>query len=216
MYREVFNTDGKQKSGFSSSKTSNLRSYILKVYTNTLPTFEILHQKWSIYLNDLCPRCTTQQETNDYVWSCSHSAKILQNISDEFRAKYHLPLVLDIHVKAAVRAIPTLELTNHLKNYFHNTHTPGDDLPDPAFTDTTHNKVNKAILATVMEGRDRIWKPRNEAALAMQQLWNISKKDKRPMQHSYTIPHTNLTVTDCQQQPIIIIDNSKLNRSFDS
>ena len=40
MYREVFNTDGNQKSGFSSSKTSNLRSYILKAYTNTSQPLE--------------------------------------------------------------------------------------------------------------------------------------------------------------------------------
>src|SRR6266487_2396362 len=118
MYREVFNTDRKQKSGFSSSKTSNLRSYILKVYTNTLPTFKILYQKWSIYLNNLCSQCTTQKETNDYIWTCSHFVKILQDISDKFRTKYHLSLALDLHVKAAVRAIPILELTNHLKDYF--------------------------------------------------------------------------------------------------
>src|SRR4051812_49015155 len=112
MYREIFNTDGKQKSGFSSRKASDLRTYIVKVYTDTLPTFEILHCKWNIYLNDLCSQCTSQPEINDHIWSCSHSATIYQNISDEFREKFNLLPLLDQHIKTAIRAIPTLELTN--------------------------------------------------------------------------------------------------------
>src|SRR6266487_4335147 len=179
MYREVFNTNGKQKSGFSSSKTSSLRSYILKVYTNTLPTFEILYWRWNIYLNNLCPRCTAQTETNNHVWTCSHSVKVCQDITDKFRAKYNLLLSLDSYVKAAIKAIPTLELTKHLKNYYHNLQAADDSLLNSLFDNTVYNKINKAILAVVLEGRDRIWKPRNKATIAMQQLWNISKKDKK-------------------------------------
>jgi hypothetical protein len=59
MYKEIFNTNGEQKNGFSFRKTSDLKTYIIKVYTDTLLTFNILHYKWNIYLNNLCSHCTT-------------------------------------------------------------------------------------------------------------------------------------------------------------
>jgi hypothetical protein len=118
MYKEIFNTDGKQKEGFSSRKTSDLRTYITKIYTNTLPMMDILHKKWDIYLNNICPRCTTSVETNDHLWTCSYATEDLQDIIDEFRRKYSVPPSLCPHIEVAVRAIPTAELTKYLKDFF--------------------------------------------------------------------------------------------------
>jgi ribonuclease HI len=220
MYKEIFNTDGKQKAGFSSRKTCDLRTYIAKVYTDTLPTMDILHSKWNIYLNNICPRCTTHTETNNHLWQCTYSMQALQDITDEFKTKFNLPQSTDDHINAAIRAMPTVELTTLLRNHFVNT-ANADNLPvDTRFENTTQNKINKAFLSIIIEGKQRIWKPRNDAALAMQQVWDVSKKAKRPRSNKISRPciKKNKIISDLAnniQDPIVLIDNTKLNQTTD-
>ena len=217
MYREILKTDGKFKSGFTSTKTTRLRAYIVKLMTNTLPTMDILHRKWSIYLNDLCPRCTKTIETNDHVWNCEQSEQTLKTLIKEFTEKYRIPNDTQTDVVLALRGIPTKTLVTHLKDYHCRNSPAPDEDTSSKFANTLDNKINKSLLGLIEQERQRIWKPRNEIAISMQEMWNISAKDKRPRSKKGT------TSSDLQPeqanlvspQTIVLIDNSKLNKKYD-
>ena len=66
--------DGKMSGGYTSRNTCHIRTYITKLITRTLPTFRTLARTWREYEAYPCPTCLQEEETFDYMWSCSTSA----------------------------------------------------------------------------------------------------------------------------------------------
>jgi len=65
--RHILHPDGKIKSGFSSTKTSTLRTYLVKSITNTLLTMSTLNRKWAMYDTSACSRCDERNKTNEHI-----------------------------------------------------------------------------------------------------------------------------------------------------
>ena len=82
--KAILEVDGKTKSGFTSMRTSMFKTYITKLLTGTLPTADVLYKKWSIYQDDLCPRCRELPETNDHIWNCRRATRSINTIVTDF------------------------------------------------------------------------------------------------------------------------------------
>jgi hypothetical protein len=109
-------------------------------------------------------------ETNDYVWTCDYAKQPLTDIISEFYAKFNVPESLNSHVMLAIRAIPTLDLTSYLKNFISDQWELDAEANTSHFANSTYNKINKAILSLIIKRKQRVWKPKNDVTLAMQQL----------------------------------------------
>jgi len=84
LVKQLIGTDGKIRSGFSNSKQASLRTYLVKLLTNTLSTMDILNRKWTMYEDDACPRCKSTKKTNHHVWECSEAKDPLDLIISNF------------------------------------------------------------------------------------------------------------------------------------
>ena len=148
--KRILHSDGKIKSGFSSSKTSTLRTYLVKSITNTLPTMDILNKKWTIYDTSACPRCDERMETNDHLWRCEKAIPAVNNITSNFHQKYRIPDRLRNCTMLALRGIATTDLTSKIAAHLRTT----QDDPIPA--DEMREKITKAYLSLIAKGRKEV------------------------------------------------------------
>src|SRR6266487_4282194 len=115
MLKKIIHQDGNIISGFSSRKISQVRSYTIKSITGTLPMMKTLHDKWTLYNTEVCPRYFESTETNQYIWSCPKSMLAPCAISDALNLKYTLPSNLTLSCALLAEVSFPLPFTQFLK-----------------------------------------------------------------------------------------------------
>src|SRR5947209_20507444 len=90
LLRKIIHQDGNMMSGFSTAKTSTIRSYFIKSITNTLPTMKLLNSKWIMYDTDTCSRCFEAEKTNQHIWECFKAKEDISRILLNFARKYKI------------------------------------------------------------------------------------------------------------------------------
>src|SRR6185369_17447955 len=214
--KRILHSDGKIKSGFSSSKTSTLRTYLVKSITNTLPTMDILNKKWTMYNTSACPRCDERTKTNDHLWKCEKAVPAVNDITSNFHQKYRISDRLRNCTMLALHGIATTDLTSKIAAHLKTT----QDDPIPA--NEMREKITKAYLDLIAKSRKEVWLLRNEAAILYQKhILNISAKDKhkpsRPSGPSAALlsPSRTLTIQSETELPTVLVTASDLNQRYD-
>jgi len=178
MLKRAIHQDGNMMSGFSSRKTAHMRSYVIKSVTDTLPTMKTLHDKWTLYDTDICPRCFEEPETNQHVWKCPKARNHMDTLVEEIKTKHTLPDSLRSAIELTIQGIPTLQLTQRLglKIRRHMELSTGDK---PS-TDEVTKETTKSITNLIQRGHDLIWKKRCEASINYQRtILDIQTAQKR-------------------------------------
>ena len=206
--RRVLHPDGKIKSGFSSSKISTLRTYLVKSITNTLSTMSTLNEKWTMYDTRACSRCDVRNETNEHLWECEKAIPAVNDIVSNFHQRYHLPDRMRKHTLLALRGIATTDLSTEIAASIRS------EQDDPIPAAEMKNKITQSYLSLIARGRKEVWLPRNEAAITYQKhILNISAKDK----HEPLRPSRPLTRPQVEEeQPTVLIASGDLNRRYDT
>jgi len=210
--RHILHPDGKIKSGFSSSKTSTLRTYLVKSITNTLPTMSTLNSKWAMYDTSACSWCDERNETNEHIWRCEKATPAVNGIISDFHQKYRISDRMRNHTILALRGIATVDLTAKMAASIRS------EQDNSISTTEAKSKVTQAYLSLIAKGRKEVWLPRNEAAIAYQKhILNISAKDKcealQPPQPS-TVPQAFSQLEE--ELPTVLVAPSDLNRRYDA
>ena len=170
--RHILHPDGKIKSSFSSSKTSILRTYLVKSITNMLPTMSILNEKWTMYDTSACPRCDVRNETNEHLWECEKAIPAVNDIVSNFHQRYRLPDRMRKHTLLALRGIATTDLSTEIAASIRS--EQDDSIPAAEM----RNKITQSYLNLIARDRKEVWLLRNEAAIAYQKhILNIFVKD---------------------------------------
>src|SRR5439155_12735731 len=121
-----------------------------------------LHDKWTLYDTEVCPRCFESAETDQHIWNCPKSRPALMAISDELDTKYRLPNSLIPSITLLAQGIPTLALTQFLKGRI-KTHLSllTDDLPS---VEDISRETLKTLLNITHAAYTNIWIERYKAS----------------------------------------------------
>jgi ribonuclease HI len=215
---KCFHKGHSQKSGTSSRKEANLRTYTAKLITGTLPTFKILFDKWESYRSSTCPRCSAEVETNDHVWKCTSAIRDINDITRKFKRKHEIYQVKDEDIISAIRGFPSTILVSALKARGSKT-LAHIDKPARQHGKDTADYVTKALRKLIKEGRDKIWIQRNEDAKEIKSTWNLPRKKKNIKWKKPTRPIRPNDQENLEGTPASWADLSKeqrkINNEFD-
>ena len=221
--RTLINIDGPIRSGYASSKSCSLRSFIIKSQVKALPTHAILHNKWpKIYQSDECPFCS-ESETNDHIWTCkgteSARSEMIQKVLDTFNTNS----ISNNDIIKLWKGFVSIAMATAIRNQFKCKNTVLEEQSNQKRRFLT---FERKTLRTILEMGFSLWTTRNNAAINFQKAqWNIKKHAKKPTKGNTrrsTIRrnpiHNNTLISDkCYTQsyvPYIFINNLKMHESL--
>jgi hypothetical protein len=219
ILKKTIHQDGNMMSGFSTQKTSHMRSYTTKLLTNTLPTMKTLHDKWTLYDTNICPRCFEEPETNQHIWTCTKAAENINQIVKELESKYRLPVGLRSETKLMIQGIPTTAFTQHVGTKI-NKHLELTTGNKPTKKETAR-ELEKLAIDLVRKGHDNIWRKRCEASANYQQtILGIQTRQKNNKTNERRTPtqRNMIPTTDTQSDasPRVVIGWNDLEKRKDA
>jgi hypothetical protein len=200
ILKKTIHQDGNMMSGFSTKKTSHIRGYVTKLVTGTLPTMKILHDKWTLYDTDVCPRCFEEPETNQHIWTCSKATESMDRIAKELESKYRLPTSLRNETKLMIQGIPTMAFTHQVRTKI-NRHLELTTGNKPTSKETTR-ELEKLAANLTRKGHDEIWRKRCEDSANYQQtILGIQTRQKNNKTNERRQPSQNDTNSTADARP---------------
>src|SRR6185369_5422889 len=228
LVKQLVDTDGRMRSGFSSYRQASLRTYLVKLLTGTLPTMDILNRKWLMYEDDTCPRCELTRETNCHVWKCSKAEDSVDLIISNFLDQHALEHNITPDVRLAITALPTHRLVEAIKqsspiwekdSAMLQTSTLDEETrKNTALLEVHTSKMQRLITKLISLGRDMVWKPRCEALIRYQKILGIFKRNKHPDRSAFRHTATTAiadTILETPSGPQVRINPSSINKNFD-
>jgi hypothetical protein len=77
----LLSNKGLDKSNELDAQPTNEMSFRIKNITQNLPTLDKLQKVYKKELDNICPRCNTEIEDQNHIWSCKNSMDQLQQLS---------------------------------------------------------------------------------------------------------------------------------------
>ena len=188
MEKKIIHPDGSIRTGYTSRLTADIRSYIIKSITGTLPTMAKLESKWAIYESDKCPNCEEARETDEHLWTCDKTKHQVTDIINQYNAK-HNTKTPQATVLLAMQGIAMTRITDDLEQSIRRKAREEKE-PKPKQQDIT-KKVAQAIINLIKEGRKEIWNPRCSRAIELQRKSGITNRNKNPKQSKMKGPTQN-------------------------
>jgi exonuclease III/ribonuclease HI len=220
--KTLINIDGPIRSGYASSKSCSLRSFVIKSQVKALPTHAILHNNWpKIYLTDECPFCF-ESETNDHIWTCKATESIRSEMIQKALDTLNTYSISSTDILKLWKGFVTRAMATAIRNQY--------KCKDKTLEEQHTQKRNfitfeRKILRIILEMGFSLWITRNNAAISFQKTkWNVQKRTKKPTKGNSTKNttkqssiHTTILPNDTHTHlntPYILIDNSKIHESL--
>ena len=224
--KSLINLDGPIRAGFSTIKSSTLRSFVIKSQHNALPTHALLNEIWpTIYKADSCPFCFIREDSN-HIWNCEKLSTQREEAISKIQDLCKPMMISASDITTLWQGFCTISLTQAIKALFI---TTKNSQCTAKSSQKKFSNFERSTLRKILEQGFDIWQFRNKIAIQYQKtLWNVKKQFKKPQhrkqQNKHQVQNNDLSSTcgndngtstsHIQQLVSVHIDNNNLDNSL--
>ena len=213
----IWNWNGKITSGYTSSKSARMRTFLLRSFHENLPTANYLFSLWpQLYKTNICKNCFQNPETTQHFWMCPAITNQKELITTQIKQQWIK--IINSHLTKIMKPIIFTDQASDIfdseaQNLLLQGIVSKNLVQQHSHLGISSKEISKIIVKigkqAVQLAYENLWKTRCKTQIQWERKQNIttiqkSYTQKRAKSYNSKISHTRISTPSSSS---IIIDN---------